>query len=133
MAKSDAVAPSKPELDVLQPTPPPSTLLSSGGGMMRVPQVPVTGSQMPSAHARAAMSGLHAVPGMPTPVGVFGWQIALAAPARLLHHWPCGQSASAEQLMPHAPLVSLQNGPLCVPVLHSLSAPHLPQVPFALQ
>jgi hypothetical protein len=49
------------------------------------------------------------------------------------HQLPFPHAASLKQVVPHAPLVRLQNGPACVPTVQSASAVHVVQAPAAEQ
>jgi len=59
------------------------------------------------------------------------WGVHMCAVS--LHQLPAPQSASVKQAVPHEPVVGLQNGPGCVPVVQLVSFTHLPQVPPAAQ
>jgi hypothetical protein len=51
----------------------------------------------------------------------------------LSHQLPEPHSASVKQVVPQAPVVWLQYGPLCVPAVQSVSLAHAPQVPEEAQ
>jgi hypothetical protein len=46
---------------------------------------------------------------------------------------PLPHSASLKQVVPHAPVPTLQNGPACVPTVQSVSAVHVVHAPAAEQ
>ncbi len=91
-----------------------------------IPQTFPFVSQTAVRQARApevSEQGIGSVP----PLAIFGSQVP--GPGMLLHHSVAPHSASVKQAVPQAPLVALQNGPLCVPVMQLVSFAHLPHVP----
>ncbi len=75
-------------------------------------------SQVPVVQARAPRPAVHVPPGTGCPFTVVGVQVP--APVTLSHQKPAAQSASRRQLLPHAPVVMLQNG---APVGHASAVP----------
>jgi hypothetical protein len=88
-------------------------------------------SHTPDTQARPPSVVVHVPPGTWIPLLTFGWQ--MPGPERSSHQLPAPHSASAKQLLPHAPVVVSQYGPACVPVVQSVSLAHAPHVPEEAQ
>jgi hypothetical protein len=91
----------------------------------------LSASHTPATHARSPRGVVHVPPGTGLPFCTRGWQRPAAV--TLLHQLPVPHSASVVQVFPHAPEARLQKGPACVPVVQSVSAVQVPQVPLAPQ
>jgi hypothetical protein len=102
-----------------------------GASPFKRPQL-LSVSHAPVRHARAPSDIVHVPPGTGWPFDVFGWHMPVPTPPRSLHQFPTPHSTSVKHVVPHAPLVALQNGPACVPVVQLVSSTHFAHAPVAL-